>query len=85
MQILAANLTSTETGKRINMKLNRLSIKGIGGIKTLDLEFQPDMNIICGPNGIGKSTVLLASSFPFTWGSSIKVKKILMQKMVRLS
>lgn len=64
------------------MKLTRLSIKGIGGVKNLDLEFKPDMNIICGPNGIGKSTILLAASFPFIWGTSVKVKKISVQNVV---
>ncbi|EEW0676742.1 hypothetical protein EEQ67_18205, partial [Escherichia coli] len=46
------------------MKLTELTINGIGGIKSLYVKFRPDMNIICGPNGVGKSTLLLAASFP---------------------
>lgn len=33
------------------------------------------MNIICGPNGIGKSTLLLAASFPFFHGYTQKIKR----------
>lgn len=57
------------------MKLERLSINGIGGIKSLNVNFNPVMNIICGPNGIGKSTILLAASSPFIYGHSPKIKK----------
>lgn len=48
-------------------------INHIGGIKKLDVNFTDDMNIICGPNGIGKSTILESISFLFTRnGSDIK-------------
>jgi len=47
------------------MKLTELVINGVGGIKSLHVTFGPDMNIICGPNGVGKSTLLHAASFPF--------------------
>ncbi|WP_455865549.1 AAA family ATPase [Pantoea agglomerans] len=57
------------------MKIEELFISGIGGIKELKVEFSPDMNIICGPNGIGKSTILLAASYPFLHGTSLKVRK----------
>lgn len=57
------------------MKLKDLSISGVGGIKSLQVNFRPDMNIICGPNGVGKSTLLLAASLPFIYGISTKVKK----------
>ncbi|EMH4029291.1 TPA: AAA family ATPase [Serratia marcescens] len=50
------------------MKLTELTINGVGGIKSLHVTFRPDMNIVCGPNGIGKSTLLLAASFPFLYG-----------------
>ena len=40
------------------MKIQSLEINGIGGISYLDLSFDNQMNIICGPNGIGKTTIL---------------------------
>lgn len=40
------------------MKINNIAIQGIGGIKNLTLTFDEKANFICGPNGIGKTTVL---------------------------
>ncbi|HBN1160709.1 TPA: AAA family ATPase, partial [Escherichia coli] len=57
------------------MKLTELTINGIGGIKSLYVKFRPDMNIICGPNGVGKSTLLLAASFPFLHGYTNRIKR----------
>ncbi|HGM4928357.1 TPA: AAA family ATPase [Serratia marcescens] len=57
------------------MKLTELTINGVGGIKSLHVTFRPDMNIVCGPNGIGKSTLLLAASFPFLYGYTQKIKR----------
>ena len=56
------------------MKINKLSIDGIGPIRKLDLEFDAHFNIICGQNGVGKTTILdcLAQSFSF---DTITVKK----------
>ena len=41
------------------MRINGLSISGIGGIQELSLAFNPGFNAICGPNGIGKTTILM--------------------------
>ena len=40
------------------MRIESLVIDGIGGIRHLELKFIPKMNIICGSNGVGKTTVL---------------------------
>jgi len=47
------------------LKIEKVYIKGIGPIKDLELTFDNHFNIICGQNGIGKTTVLdcLAQSF----------------------
>lgn len=47
------------------MKIQRLKISGIGGIRELDLSFDPHFNAICGPNGIGKTTILKAINNAF--------------------
>jgi len=47
------------------LRIQNIKIAGIGPIKDLDLNFDQHFNIICGQNGIGKTTILdcLAQSF----------------------
>lgn len=47
------------------MRVNSLKISGVGGIKELKLDFHSGFNVICGANGIGKTTILniIADSF----------------------
>lgn len=47
------------------LKINSIDIKGIGPIRDLCLDLKPGFNIICGANGIGKTTILdcIAQSF----------------------
>lgn len=40
------------------LRINSIDINGIGPIFNLHLDFNPHFNIICGSNGIGKTTVL---------------------------
>lgn len=61
--IIIPNITVIHEGDK--MKVKSLDIKGIGGIKELSLKFNDGLNVICGANGIGKTTVLnvIADSF----------------------
>lgn len=47
------------------MKIKSIDINGIGGIGKIHIDFNNHMNFICGPNGIGKTTLLecVAHSF----------------------
>ncbi|MBT9743601.1 AAA family ATPase [Enterobacteriaceae bacterium MCC505] len=72
---MAKTQSTCQPQDRMHMKLTELTINNIGGIKSLKIDFKPDMNIICGPNGVGKSTLLLAASFPFFQGHAQKIKK----------
>ena len=49
------------------LKINSIDIKGIGPILDLHLDFDPHFNIICGANGVGKTTILdcVAQSFAY--------------------
>lgn len=40
------------------MKIKQIKITCVGGIDDLVLTFDDHMNIISGPNGIGKTTIL---------------------------
>lgn len=42
------------------MKLESLSLAHCGGFEQLDIAFEPDITLIAGVNGVGKSTVLHA-------------------------
>lgn len=50
------------------MKIKEIDIKSIGGISNIHLRFNDNMNILCGPNSIGKTTVLesIATMFIFS-------------------
>ncbi|MBU2941348.1 AAA family ATPase [Shimia thalassica] len=40
------------------LKIKSLSVEDIGGISKAQIKFHPSMNVICGPNGVGKTTIL---------------------------
>ncbi len=52
-----------------HMKVSSIDIKGIAGIKSLELNFNDGINIICGTNGIGKTTILECIATTFLSGS----------------
>lgn len=54
-------------GNGCSMKIQEIEITDIGGIPYLKLDnLDPHMNIICGENGVGKTTVLDVLSFLFS-------------------
>ncbi|QQZ58983.1 AAA family ATPase [Paenibacillus sonchi] len=56
------------------MQIQNLLIKDIGGIKELKLEFNPKLNLICGMNGVGKTTILecIINTFSHYLSTAIK-------------
>lgn len=50
------------------MKIKHIDIFGIGGIRELHLDFNDSMNILCGPNGIGKTNVVESVATMFISG-----------------
>lgn len=57
------------------MHLENISIEHIGGIDNLVLNLDSRMNILCGPNGIGKTTILECIAHLFTAGASGWLKR----------
>lgn len=53
------------------MKIKKLRISGIGGIKELECSFQDNFNVLCGANGVGKTTILNIIVDGFSGGASI--------------
>ena len=53
------------------MYIKSLSISGIGGIRELNLHFQQGFNVLCGPNGIGKTTILNIITDAFSGANSL--------------
>ena len=52
------------------MKIRSIDINGIGGLGALRIDFDENMNLICGPNGIGKTTLLECVAHTFTVSST---------------
>ncbi|CCX60293.1 putative uncharacterized protein [Blautia hydrogenotrophica CAG:147] len=57
------------------MKIESLVVNGIGGIHHLELSFGDGLNVICGANGIGKTTILDIISDAFSSNISSKLKR----------
>lgn len=57
------------------MKVKTLDIKGIGGVRKLSLKFNEGLNVICGANGIGKTTILNVIADAFSLGGRRIVKR----------
>lgn len=57
------------------MKIQKICIDGVGGIKHLELNFNKGMNLICGTNGIGKTTILECISHLFIQSSTSQLKR----------
>ncbi|PGQ49347.1 MULTISPECIES: AAA family ATPase [Bacillus cereus group] len=55
--------------------INNLKISGIGGISELEINFNKGLNLICGPNGVGKTTILDSIAEAFSTGQRNKVLK----------
>lgn len=58
------------------MKVTSLELKDVGGIPHLKLEnINPQMNIICGENGVGKTNILDSVAYLFSNWSRNQIKK----------
>lgn len=57
------------------MKIESLIVNGIGGIYHLELSFRDSLNVICGANGIGKTTILDIIADAFGSNRSSKLKR----------
>lgn len=57
------------------MKIEKMVIDNICGIKYLDLSFNDGLNLICGENGVGKTTILKAIAHQFINGKDRFIKK----------
>lgn len=56
------------------MKIQNLEINDVAGIQTVNLRFDERMNILCGPNGIGKTTILECCAHSFSVGATSVLK-----------
>ncbi|MCW1886373.1 AAA family ATPase [Luteolibacter flavescens] len=55
--------------------IQRLTILDVGRISNLSLELHPGVNLICGPNGIGKTTILECIGQAFSRAYSTILRK----------
>ena len=50
------------------MKIKEIELKNIGCIRHLHLYFNENMNILCGPNSVGKTTIIESVASMFIYG-----------------
>lgn len=54
------------------MVIQDIHITGVGGIRDLYLDFKEGLNVICGANGVGKTTILNCINDFFIFNSELK-------------
>ena len=54
------------------MVIQNIHITGVGGIRDLYLDFKEGLNVICGANGVGKTTILNCINDFFIFNSELK-------------
>lgn len=67
------------------MKINKLNIEGVGGIRLLNLSFNNRINLLCGPNGIGKTTILESIAHVFSNGETNILKRNVSSAISKIS
>lgn len=50
------------------MKIKEIELKNIGCIRHLHIDFNENMNVLCGPNGVGKTTIIESVASMFIFG-----------------
>jgi len=57
------------------VKIKSMSIENVGGIKAMKIDFNESMNVICGPNGVGKTTILESVAHTFSVNATNVLKR----------
>lgn len=57
------------------LRINSININNINSISDLNLNFRPGVNILCGSNGVGKTTILECISYSFRRYSTQIIRK----------
>ncbi len=64
------------------MKLTSVEIENYRGIESLDLPLDPQMTVLFGPNGCGKTSVLTAIAIPLDAGADSIYKRVALDRRV---